>query len=180
MVQADEWDRLVATHGPALWRTIRRLLGPGDENTAAADCFQETFLEFFDLARRTRVTYPGGLIVRIGTRRAIDLIRRRAVQRRRYQRVEALESERVTANAAPDDVAWAEELEHLLREALAALAQEEAEQAAVFCLTQFEGMCNADVAQLLGLRVNHIAVLLHRARQRLAERLKQLPRPSRR
>jgi RNA polymerase sigma-70 factor (ECF subfamily) len=175
---ADAWEKLVAAQGGRVWKTIRRLLGDsGDCADAAADCFQETFLEFFDVSRRTRVNSAGALLVRIATRRAIDRIRRRVVERRRRPKSDSVDTDRPSRDPGPADHAAADELQTLLRDALGEL---DPEQTAVFCLTQFEQMSNPDVAELLGLRVNHVAVLLHRARRELAARLNEQVKPSRR
>ena len=158
----DEWDELTATHGPAVWRTICRLLGTAD---GAEDPFQDTFLEYFELSRRRRVESPDALLAHIASRRAIDVIRRRVVQRVRSRPlVESI----VSGSPGPADIAVSQETLNRLREAIAEL---DVNEAAVFCLTQLEQMEHGEIARLMGLSTNHIAVILHRARARLQRRV---------
>ncbi|MGA2441772.1 MAG: sigma-70 family RNA polymerase sigma factor, partial [Tepidisphaeraceae bacterium] len=76
----DEFDRVVAQHGPAVWQTICRLVKNRED---AADCFQETFVQYVQFAGKTNVEYPLALLKRIATRRAIDWIRKRSAARRK-------------------------------------------------------------------------------------------------
>jgi RNA polymerase sigma-70 factor, ECF subfamily len=165
-MEAD--DQLVATHGPAVWKTIVWLLGSSD---GAADCFQETFTQFVVLARRQNIVEPAGVLVRIATRRAIDEIRRRVAERRRRQ---PLIDQRPADQPSPADFAAGRELSDLLREALGQIPDD---QAAVFCLTQLDDFDNAAVAGVLGITPNHVGVLLHRARKQLQQRLASYVRP---
>ena len=71
-------------------------------------------------------------------------------------------------SAAPDQTAAASELAEHLRQALAEL---EPRQAQVFCLACLEEVGYAEIAQQLGITVNHVGVLLNRARGELRERL---------
>ena len=59
-------------------------------------------------------------------------------------------------------------LEHL-REVLADL---DARQAQVFCLACLDGLSYQEIAEQLGVTVNHVGVLLNRARATLRERLR--------
>jgi RNA polymerase sigma-70 factor (ECF subfamily) len=69
----------------------------------------------------------------------------------------------------PDQAAVVRELSDQLREALALL---DARQAQVFCLICLDGLSYAETADQLGLTVNHVGVLLNRARLGLRERLR--------
>ena len=59
-------------------------------------------------------------------------------------------------------------LQHLRR----ALAELEPRQAQVFCLACLEEVGYAEIGQQLGITVNHVGVLLSRARGELRERLR--------
>jgi len=48
----------------------------------------------------------------------------------------------------------------------------DARQAQVFCLACLEGLSYREIAAALGLRINHVGVLLNRARSRLREQLR--------
>jgi RNA polymerase sigma-70 factor (ECF subfamily) len=163
----DEPKTLPAEDGQAVWRTICRLLGSQE---GAADCFQETFVQFAQLSRRKIVRDPLGLLKRIATSRAIDTIRRRTVDRRRQT---SLDEQQPSDSVEPWQTLAAEELSDSLRLALGEIP---ANQAAVFCMTQLETMSRSDTANAMGISDEHVAVLLHRARENLQGRLaKYLP-----
>jgi RNA polymerase sigma-70 factor (ECF subfamily) len=106
------------------------------------------------------------LLVRIATRRAIDVVRRRRVARRRFPR--AVDDRDAAAHAEPASLVMGDELADALVQALKDLPEA---QAAVFCMTQIDGMSHPEVAAALGRSPNHVAVLLRRARLRLQTRL---------
>jgi RNA polymerase sigma-70 factor (ECF subfamily) len=68
----------------------------------------------------------------------------------------------------PDQAAAIRELSDHLREALGEL---DARQAQVFCLICLDGLSYAETADELGITINHVGVLLNRARLGLRERL---------
>ncbi|MGD0768269.1 MAG: sigma-70 family RNA polymerase sigma factor [Tepidisphaeraceae bacterium] len=163
----DEFDRVVTQHGPAVWQTICRLLKNRED---AADCFQETFVQYVQFAGKTNVDYPLALLKRIATRRAIDWIRKRSTARRKQvpldEQYPSLEGDAWNGLAAEE---FAESL-------LDALQDIPADQATVFCMTQLEQMDPGQVAAAMGIDARHVAVLLHRARAKLQGRLaKHLP-----
>jgi RNA polymerase sigma-70 factor (ECF subfamily) len=157
---------LIEASGPAVWRTVVRLLGVKSDE--AADCFQQTFVEYTALVRRDRLPprSPEALLKRIAVARAIDCVRRRIRERARSagDSVDRLSG----PDAPPAEAAQTAELLADLRVALAGLP---AQQASAFVLTQIEDVSPADTAALLGVTVNHLHVLLHRARARLREQL---------
>ena len=74
-----DWDGILSREGPAVWRTVYRLLG---RRADAEDCFQETFLAALqawrDEAEAGRaVQSPRALLHRLATARAIDRLRSR-------------------------------------------------------------------------------------------------------
>jgi RNA polymerase sigma-70 factor, ECF subfamily len=162
----DEWlSRLVETQGSLVWRTISRLLGADD---GVDDCFQETFLELMRLANKAQIQHPAALLVRIATRRAIDRIRQRSADRRT---VRTLADGDAAAKFEPLVAAIGAELAEALRAALATLPEQ---QSAVFVMTQLEHLSHDDAAAALGVRLNHVAVLLFRARTALQMKLKNV------
>jgi RNA polymerase sigma-70 factor (ECF subfamily) len=164
---ADRFSILLDTHGPLVWRTLWRILRTGDD--AAAECFQETFLDFLRTARRHDIQRPAGLLVRIATRRAIDRVRSRAAERRRRRQLS--DEEPSATSAEPWQAASGQELAEALRIALVALPEQ---QSAAFVMTQLEQLSHEDAAAVLGITVNHLAVLLFRARAALRERLRHV------
>jgi len=158
-----DWEGILAREGPAVWRTVYRLLG---RRADAEDCFQETFLAALRLWARQPVQHPRAALQRLATARAVDRLRRR------YR--ESARAGTVTWDAlphlapSPPDRAAAAELSQRLREALALLP---AKQADVFCLYSLEGWAYAEIAKELKVSVDAVGVLLHRARAKLRAEL---------
>ena len=69
----------------------------------------------------------------------------------------------------PHDVASHGELAESLRTALAEL---EPNLAAAFSLICLEGLSNREAAEAVGVKANHVGVLLHRAKAALREKLR--------
>jgi RNA polymerase sigma-70 factor (ECF subfamily) len=163
----DQWESVLREHGDTVWRTIGRLLGSQE---GAADCFQEAFVDYARIAARQAPKNPLALLKRIATRRAIDEIRRRMMDRKRLGE---LNENQVATGEEPWESASAKELDEKLREALAQIPED---QAAAFSLTQIEGMENGEAGEAMRIDGKHVSVLLHRARANLQGRLaKYLP-----
>jgi len=162
-----DWDGIVSRDGPAVWRTLYRLLGNAAD---VDDCFQETFLAALKVWRREAVVHPQALLHRLATARALDRLRKR--YRRNRREGGTVEWEAIRAGGAlPIQVAQAAELSDRLRQALTALP---AKQAQAFCLFYLEGWDYQQIAPQIGASVNAVGVLLHRARRRLRELLGDL------
>jgi RNA polymerase sigma-70 factor (ECF subfamily) len=160
-----DWSQIVEQHGPLVWTTVYRLLR---HDADAADCFQRTFLSALVLSRSQTVRNWPGLLRRLGTARALESLRQRLRQAQRLRPM--LAEVAVASNSSPPDQAAADsELGDHLRDALAEL---DARQAQVFCLACLDGLSYAEIAEQLGLTVNHVGVLLNRARLDLRERLR--------
>ncbi|HSU67023.1 MAG TPA: RNA polymerase sigma factor [Tepidisphaeraceae bacterium] len=159
-----DWDAMVSREGPAVWRTVYRLLG---NHADAEDCFQETFLAAIAIWRRETVRHPHALLQRLATARALDRLRRR--YRRSRREGGDVEWDAVRADEPqPPQLAQSAELSDRLR---AALAEIPPKQAQAFCLFYLDGWDYAQIAEELEGNVNAVGVLLHRARHRLAELL---------
>ncbi len=159
-----DWSEVVARHGPLVWQTVRRLVG---NEADAADCFQRAFLSALEIAGREEVRNWPGLLRRLATARALECLRQRVRQRSQL----ALLTEESAVDhrgAGPAQAAQANELAEDLRHALAQLDER---QAQVFCLACLEELDYQEIAAQLGLTVNHVGVLLSRARGQLRERL---------
>ena len=139
----------------AAWRVLGHA---GD----AEDAVQEALMSAFHLHRSQSVASWGALLRRLATCRALDLLRKR-------RRTEPL-SQRAAAPATlePQAIAVASELAQRLRQALLELPPREGE---VFSLRYFGEMSNAEIAETLKIRVQAVAVALHRARAVLARKL---------
>jgi RNA polymerase sigma factor (sigma-70 family) len=165
-----DWDDLVHREGPAVWRSAYRLV----HNRADADeCFQETFLAALEVSHRQPVRNWPALLKRLATRRAIDRLRQRLRRRRREEVADLALAE--AAGDDPSECVEAAELACALRQAVAQLP---ARQAEVFWLCELEDWSYQQIAEQLGTTVNAVGVTLHRARQRIRERLKMQNRAS--
>ena len=158
-----DWDGIIDREGPAVWRTVRRLL---THRADAEECFQETFLAALQLWRREPMRSPRAALQHLATARAIDRLRQR------YRAAEHLSAEPLTqvadASQSPADVAASAELAEALR---AALSELPGKQADAFCLHGLDGYSYREVGDALDLSVDAVGVLLHRARARLRELL---------
>ena len=160
-VEMTDWAQVVQEYGPVVWRTAYRLL---NNEPDAADCFQRTFVAAMELAR-TEVTIRNwpAFLNRLATLRALEFLRlkRRDAGRQTSFPVDG----RVDAKAVdPIQAAEAGELVEHLREALAKL---DSRQGQVFCLACLENLSYQEIAEQLEMTVNHVGVLLIRARASL-------------
>ena len=159
-----DWNEVVRQYGPSVWRTAWRLLG---NHADVADCFQKAFLDAFRLARREKVQDWSGLLRRLATARALDCLRDRYRQRR-WNEPLADPDCLVSPGSGPEQQAEVAELAERLRAALAELPPRQAE---AMCLHWLDHLSNGEIGERLGLDLNAVGALLHRARQRLRQLL---------
>jgi RNA polymerase sigma-70 factor, ECF subfamily len=159
-----DWSQIVQEHGPIVWRTAHRLL---NNEADACDCFQRTFISALELERTEVIRNWPALLKRLATARALECVRHR---RRESNRLTALVESSVIdrKGMGPVKAAEASELAEHLREALADL---DARQAQVFCLACLDGLNYQEIADQLSVTVNHVGVLLNRARATLRQLL---------
>jgi RNA polymerase sigma-70 factor (ECF subfamily) len=157
-----DWSQIVQEHGSLVWRTVYRLL---THDADAADCFQNTFVAAWQFAQRKSVRHWPGLLRRLATARALERLRNR------YQQGTTLTQQLEPSVPDPGAIEPDANLRHdeLAGELRRALATLDPTQAEVFCLACLEEMSYRDIAGQLGISVNHVGVLLNRARTRLRE-----------
>ncbi|MEW4451482.1 RNA polymerase sigma factor [Bremerella sp. JC817] len=160
-------NSILTQHAQAVWGVIVRILG--NDGHDAADCLQQTFLEYVEHERKESVRSAAALLKRIATSRAIDLVRRRIRERNRTDLAD-LDETIATKSLLPGRQLEAEELREALREAITHLTND---QASVFILTAIEDLSHQEAAEVMGITVNHLGVLLHRARIMLREQLSE-------
>ena len=159
-----DWERIVAEHGDAVWRTAYRLVNDAAD---ADDCMQEAFVAAVEVSRREAVRSWSGLLHRLVTAKALDRLRRRL--RESSRRADPADWAMLAADGpAPGQRAQARELAARLRLALAELPRR---QSQAFCLRVLSDMSYDQIAQGLGVSSNHVGVILHRARLKLRELL---------
>jgi RNA polymerase sigma-70 factor (ECF subfamily) len=163
-----DWDAIIRDDGPVVWRTCFRLLA----NRADADeCFQEVFADAVMLARKSAgdVRSWRAMLIRLATARAVDRLRQRV---RRSSReaggmdVVALPDRRIESR--PEERAENAETAQRLRVALAHLPPKQAD---AFCLHCLEGFSYREVSEQMNESVDHIGVLISRARAELRVRI---------
>jgi len=160
-----DWSQIVQEHGPMVWRTVYRLV---NHEADAADCFQRTFVSALQLSRQEQIRNWPGILKRLATARALDCLRQRQREWRRWTALrEGLSIDRKTLG--PVLAAQSSELADQLRQALRELDEA---QAQVFILACLEDWPYEEIAQHLGITANHVGVLLNRARTALRERLR--------
>lgn len=155
----EDWAEIVAEHGNAVWQAAYRLLG---SEADAADCVQETFAAAVTVSRREPVRNWPGLLRRLGTMRALGMLRQRMRQRKRLDATEMLDIP--DPAPGPAERAAAGEAAQVLRKALAKLPEREA---AAFSLRFLEDLTYEQIAEALDLTPGAAGVLIHRARTRL-------------
>lgn len=161
-----DWDGILRDEGPAIWRTLWRLLG----NRADVDeCFQETFLTALQYSRGggETIRHWSAFLQRVATTRAMDQLRKR-YRLRRDPTVDDDVHDAISARPGPVELAVAAELSDQLRAALARLPEQQAE---TFALHALSGWSYDEIGRQLGMSSSNVGVTIHRARQRLRELL---------
>ena len=159
-----DWSQVVREHGPLVWRTVYRLL---NNEVDASDCFQRTFVSALELERREPVSHWPALLKHLATARALEQLRQRGRESERWKALpDGLHAD--CKHVGPIQAAEASELADRLRAAMAGL---EPQQSEVFGLACVEGLSYEQIAERLDVTVNHVGVLLHRARSNLRGRL---------
>jgi len=163
--EMTDWSRIVQQYGAIVWKTADRLL---NDEADVEDCFQNAFVSALELSSTQTVRNWPGLLKRLATARALERLRQRYRQSSRHTRLP--ESSVIDEKATgPDQAAESKELAEHLREALSTL---DSRQAQVFCLACLEELSYREIAEQLGVTVNHVGVLLNRARSSLQKRLR--------
>ncbi len=160
-----DWSRIVQEYGPIVRRTVYRLL---NDEADASDCFQDTFVAALKVSRAQPVRNWPGLLKRLATARALDRLRHRCKEGPQISQLpDGLD---VASKAVgPRQVAESAELADWLRRALAEI---DARQAEIFCLSCLEELDYRHIAEQLGITVSNVGVLLNRAKASLRERLR--------
>ncbi|WP_435021384.1 RNA polymerase sigma factor [Tundrisphaera sp. TA3] len=168
MTETD-WPALIADHGPAVWRTVFRLLG---RHADAHDCYQEVFLDAYRAAQGRAIDRWPAFLKSLATRRAIDHLRRRGRSARRLAPLDPAAEPAATGFSAAEMAEGAESLDGL-RALLAGLP---ARQAEAFWLIGVEEMPHAEASAAMEVSPGELRVLLHRARARLRAAYSEPPR----
>jgi RNA polymerase sigma-70 factor (ECF subfamily) len=155
-----DWPLILAEHGPAVWRTVYRLL---DHHADALDCYQETFLAAWRFAERQPVADWTAFLTSLATRRALDRLRQRYRNRTREIAIDGAPEPSSDAES-PLGYAGARELMDRMRAGMAELPDKQAE---VFWLSCIEGRSHHEISERMEIGPGEVRVLLHRARMHL-------------
>jgi RNA polymerase sigma factor (sigma-70 family) len=156
----DERAEVYERYGSLVWATVYRILG---NHADALDCCQDVFAEVLKRSPGLRVRDWPAFLKCLATRRAIDRLRRRRVNTARFQ-ADGDITVVATVAPSPDARAIASELKERLKRELSRLPEQQAE---AFWLLTVEQMSYEEISEQLEVEVNHVGVLVHRARQRL-------------
>lgn len=155
-------------HADDIWRLCVRLVG---NHADAEECFQQTFADALAYVQRhqsnsTILIDTRRLLLRIATRRAMDRLRRRYRDREIHVALigEPVSSESVGKRAE------LHELRESVRRVLATLPPQQSE---AFLLRYIEELSVSQVALQMGVKPNHVRVLVHRALAVLRKALAQ-------
>jgi RNA polymerase sigma-70 factor (ECF subfamily) len=138
--------------------TAWRLLG---HTADAEDALQDALLDAHQLQSRQPVDNWGGLLRRLVTRRAIDRLRAR-------RPAPSLDFTAAATTEPPDSAILQRELAARLRAAIADLPDREA---TAFSLRHFAELTNPQIAHVLDITPDAVAVALHKARAKLKQSL---------
>jgi RNA polymerase sigma-70 factor, ECF subfamily len=158
-----DWEDTIRREGPALWRSIYRLV---QNRTDADECLQETFVAAVKFSQRQAVENWPALLKRLAVARAVDCLRKKM---RRARIEDAQDVDAVpTVGRSPADQAENAELAHALRRAL---TQVPARSAEALCLYELEEWTYEAIGEHLNISSGAVGMLLARARRRLQKLL---------
>ena len=164
---AREVSELVDQHGEMVFATAYRILG---NSADAEDTYQDVFMKVlrgWDRILGSGTVREWGAYLRVvTTRRAVDTLRRK--HRRKHIGVEWIEQLEGPKGTNPRTIVMQNEMANIIRRALARLPKKESR---VFCLKYFDGLSYAQIAGQVGISVDSVGVLLHRARKHLRDLL---------
>ena len=166
--QQSAYGELMRRHRDGVFRLAR---GHAGDATEALDITQETFISAFAALARYDGARPFRLwIARIAINKCHDWARRRAV-RRFFTFARPIEEAGVVADAAPTPEEAVQSQAGLAR-IHAAIAALPGNLKDVLVLRGIEGISQAEAAQILGVSEKAVETRLYRARNKLAELLR--------
>src|SRR5258708_3052381 len=118
-----DWQSILAEHGPAVWRTVYRLL---NHHADALDCYQETFVAAWRFPQQQSVPDWASFLTSLATRRAMDRLRQRYRSQCRLIAIDRVPEPASEADC-PIRQASATELMDRVRQGMAELPEKQAE-----------------------------------------------------
>lgn len=175
-MSASEFDfaKIYDVYQPKILRYLSRFIGEGE----AEDLTQETFVKVHQSLGAFRgESQLSTWIYRIATNTALDKMRHPS-----FQRVEQIAiSDEIGESKVPDGISFPEgrkpsiekelirdEMNNCIRVYLEKLPED---YQAVLVLSEYEGLKNGEIADILGISVGTVKIRLHRARAKLKAEL---------
>jgi RNA polymerase sigma-70 factor (ECF subfamily) len=165
-------EKALRTHEAGLLAYAGRLLGDRD---AARDVVQDAFLRLCEQDAAALDGHLAPWLYRVCRNRATDLLRRKKVVPRTNQDVI---DEREAGTTSPPGPGAAAEGREQARAAVAALASLPGPQQEVLCLKLRHGLMYREIADVTGLTVGHVGLLVHEGMKALRRRLRGNPSPA--
>jgi len=155
-----DWNAILGEHSRAVWNTAYRLLG---NDADASDCFQEVFADALVFSKKQHIKNFRALLLRLATCRALDILRQRH-RKITPMSFEQMPDAEIQTSDTPVSAAENKELAEMLLNTFSKLEPVEAE---IFCLKHLDNLSVSEIAQTVGLKENHIGVIIHRAKNKL-------------
>lgn len=169
-----EFQKIYDTFQPKILRYLTRFIGESE----AEDLTQETFVKVHQALENFRdESQLSTWIYRIATNTALDRLRSPSFQRGAQTSL----SESLDVNGIADKVICTEEKKPLIEQQLIREEMNECIRGyieklpesyrTVLVLSEWEGLRNNEIAEILGVTLNIIKIRLHRAKSKLKEEL---------
>ncbi len=171
-VGPEKLETIFREHHSQVFRAAYRITGSASD---AEDVLQTVFLRLLGLERGGALSEsPGSYLRRAAVNASLDLVRsRRTWKTTPIDEAPPLVDDR---SGGPERSRQGQELRQQIRESLAEFSPKMAE---VFTLRYFEGYENREIARMLRTSRSTVAVLLHRARNKLKKEMRSFRGESR-
>lgn len=156
-----DWNTIFREQSSVVWQAVYRIVNNQEE---ATDCCQEVFLEAWQRSQKAPVTDWPAFLRWLSVRRAIDLVRKRKSQ----PEIGRIDYDAIAPDSLDNSPLSQLELADLKNRLISELAKLPEQQSAAFCLRTFEELTYTQIALQLGVSVNQVGVLIHRARENLS------------
>jgi RNA polymerase sigma-70 factor (ECF subfamily) len=165
--KAEELEMIYRDHHKQVFQAAYRVTGNA---TDAEDVMQTIFVRLLRRDRGKALSQsPSGYLHRAAVNAALDVLRsRKSARATALDDVEPVLAE--SPQKSPERIEGDRRIRERVREALTKLNPKTAE---VFALRYFEGYGNNEIARMLGTSRSTVAVMLHRARNRLKDEIRE-------
>lgn len=164
----EAWAELYRMYLRRVYGLCRNLLGSSE---AAEDATTEVFLRVYRGLKQYDTSLPfTRWLLSIASHYCVDQLRRRQKEAKLFVTEDATEVEVGDTTASPLEKLLAHEKHEEVRAAVLALPSQ---YRVPLALRYYEGLSYAEIGRRLGLKRNHVATLLFRAKKQLRQGLKR-------